>query len=409
MDDVLYPVSRMTSVEQLLFALERSIDIRTGCSTLQRLILSRSVSTVRQTRWKAGSSLEGLAMSPCESDVKQIDYLIVLKKKSKTADTSNADSGRDTLEICGPDTPAAQADAILQDDFARRLLASLPVSIFVLCLVSRDLIYSNRALSEELGYDHAPAAQVDEIEALIHPDDRESIYLVEQVLERSEAGARTNFEFRLRHADGTWRWFAGVATVFERDAYGHPNSLVGVSADITNAKLAEEELRYDAGHDSLTGLLNRRRFVAELSTRIATSVSPIALCLCDIDHFKSVNDSYGHAAGDEALSAFAQVMRTNVRREDIVARLGGDEFCVLVPGLSASDAKTMIERIRHEFSRKEFAIENEHFSVTASFGIADIVSGMTVAQFLQSADDALYHSKACGRNEVSLVAAQFER
>jgi diguanylate cyclase (GGDEF)-like protein/PAS domain S-box-containing protein len=340
------------------------------------------------------------------SDVKRIDYLIVLKKNNKTADTSNTDSGRDTLEICGPDTPAAQVDDILQDDFARRLLASLPVSVFVLCLVSRDMIYSNRALSEELGYNQAPTAQVDEIETLIHPDDRESIYLVEQILERSEAGARTNFEFRLRHADGTWRWFAGVATVFERDSYGHPNSLVGVSADITNAKLAEEELRYDAGHDSLTGLLNRRRFVAELSARIAAGVSPIALCLCDIDHFKSVNDSYGHAAGDEALSAFAQVMRTNVRREDIVARLGGDEFCVLVPGLSASDAKTMIERIRHEFSRKEFAIENEHFSVTASFGIADIVPGMTVAQFLQSADDALYHAKACGRNEVSLFAAQ---
>ena len=362
------------------------------------------------TQAKAQKALVGRCLDVCIDDdqnkeVKRISCLVVLKKKDKTADKSNADSGRNTLEICGPDTPAAQADAILQDDFARRLLASLPVSIFVLCLVSRDLIYSNRALSEELGYNHAPAAQVDEIEALIHPDDRESIYLVEQVLRRSEAGARTNFEFRLRHADGTWRWFAGVATVFERDAYGHPNSLVGVSADITNAKLAEEELRYDAGHDSLTGLLNRRRFVAELSTRIATSVSPIALCLCDIDHFKSVNDSYGHAAGDEALSAFAQVLRTNVRREDIVARLGGDEFCALLPGLSASDVKTMIERIRHEFSRKVFTIENELFSVTASFGIADIVPGMTVAQFLQSADDALYHAKACGRNEVSLVAA----
>jgi hypothetical protein len=83
-------------------------------------------------------------MSLCESDVKQIDYLIVLKKKSKTAATSNADSGRDTLEICGPGTPAAQEDAILQDDFARRVLASLPVSIFVLCLASRDLIYRPR-------------------------------------------------------------------------------------------------------------------------------------------------------------------------------------------------------------------------------------------------------------------------
>jgi diguanylate cyclase (GGDEF)-like protein len=120
---------------------------------------------------------------------------------------------------------------------------------------------------------------------------------------------------------------------------------------------------------------------------------------------QSVNDSYGHAAGDETLSAFAQVLRTNVRREDIVARLGGDEFCVLLPGLSASDAKIVVERIRHEFSEKVFTIENEHYSVTASFGIADLAPGMTVVQFLQSADDALYRAKACGRNEVSLVAA----
>jgi diguanylate cyclase (GGDEF)-like protein len=78
----------------------------------------------------------------------------------------------------------------------------------------------------------------------------------------------------------------------------------------------------------------------------------------------------------------------------------------LLPGLSASDAKTVLERIRHDFSHKVFTIENKHFSVTASFGIADFVSEITVAQFLQSADDALYHAKACGRNEVSLFAAQ---
>ncbi len=89
-----------------------------------------------------------------------------------------------------------------------------------------------------------------------------------------------------------------------------------------------------------------------------------------------------------------------------MARLGGDEFCVLLPGLSPSDAKTVFERIRREFNQKVFTIENKNFSVTASFGVADFTPGMAVAQFLQSADDAHYQAKACGRNEVSLVVAQ---
>jgi len=190
------------------------------------------------------------------------------------------------LEICRPDTPTAQGDAVLKSDFAERVLTLLPASIFVYSLVRRNMIYWNRTLLHELGYNHAPGTQEGEEEALIHPDDRESTKRVEQYLERSNAGARTHFEIRLRHADGTWCWFGGMATVFERDANGYPISLIGVTAEVTRIKQEEEQLRHDAGHDSLTGLFNRRMFVAELDTRIAANVFPLVLCLCDIDHFK---------------------------------------------------------------------------------------------------------------------------
>lgn len=192
-----------------------------------------------------------------------------------------------------------------------------------------------------------------------------------------------------------------MVTVFERAAAGHPVSLIGVITEVTSIQQVEEQLHHDAGHDSLTGLFNRRLFAAELSKRIASHVFPMALCLCDIDHFKTVNDIYSHAAGDEALSVLAQVLYKNVRREDIVARLGGDEFCVLLPRHSMLEAMPRLERIRHEFSRREFAVGDKHFSVTASFGITDFVPGMTVKQFLQSADEAPYQAKASGRSEVS--------
>jgi len=305
------------------------------------------------------------------------------------------------MESAQSNTPESSIESSLGEDFPKRVLASLPVSIFVYCLVCRDMIYWNRTLLKELGYDHALGTGAVEEHTLIHPDDRESTMQAEQFLERSEIGAKTHFEMRLHHADGTWRWYGGMVTVFERDTDARPKSLIGVITEVTRIKQVEEQLRHDAGHDSLTGLFNRRQFTEELRKRITANIYPMALCLCDLDHFKTINDTYGHAAGDEALSAFAQILRSNVRKEDVVARLGGDEFCVLLSGHSMQEAKPLLDRIRHEFSQREFLIGGSRFSVTASFGVTEYAFGMTVESLLKNADEALYRSKSLGRNEVS--------
>ena len=166
---------------------------------------------------------------------------------------------------------------------------------------------------------------------------------------------------------------------------------------------ANEELARLAVIDSLTGIGNRRSFDESLvreTERARRYRRPLALVFADLDHFKRVNDTHGHAAGDEVIRAFARLLGVHARRSDLVARHGGEEFAVLMPETTSASALGYAERVRSELAGLGLApVEGP---VTASFGVVELLPGESDAEFMARADGALYDAKRGGRNRVAM-------
>lgn len=162
-----------------------------------------------------------------------------------------------------------------------------------------------------------------------------------------------------------------------------------------------------ASRDELTGLLNRRAFnqrLAEEHSRARRAGQPIAVLMLDLDHFKMLNDSHGHAAGDVVLQALTWTTDGILRREDIFARLGGEEFCVLLPGTNGAGAMLVAERIRTAIEGLRVPYGTETLTLTASIGVAIVgPRDSDPAITLQAADAALYRAKDRGRNTVVMA------
>jgi len=178
----------------------------------------------------------------------------------------------------------------------------------------------------------------------------------------------------------------------------------GVAALFLLAGDLSESLRALVTRDPLTGSLNRRGLEQAATFAIANARRhdrPLSVAVGDIDRFKAINDRLGHAAGDRALTAFADHVHAGVREEDLFGRLGGDEFCLVLIDAGLDEASEVIERIREEVAA--LAIEGPPvFSLTASFGIAAFRAGdLSFADILRRADTALYRSKAAGRNRLT--------
>ncbi len=157
-----------------------------------------------------------------------------------------------------------------------------------------------------------------------------------------------------------------------------------------------------ANTDTLTGLLNRRAFESKALTALA-SAPLAAVAMADLDHFKKLNDTYGHAAGDKALRSFAQTLRSTLRPSDVVARWGGEEFVVLLPDCTAADAKTALDRVREAVAA--LGSDGDVPRCTVSFGVAEFPQhDHELAGLLQAADAALYQAKQGGRNRVAIYS-----
>ncbi len=158
--------------------------------------------------------------------------------------------------------------------------------------------------------------------------------------------------------------------------------------------------------DELTGLKNRRSFFDAIESVIAASRrrgEPVAVALLDIDHFKDVNDTYGHSAGDSVLRDIAKRIEDTLRQEQIVGRVGGDEFVVLLPDTTPSQALVAIERVRKAIGDRQMDVPGaEPVFVTVCGGISSLADGMPVTLAIQQADKAMYRAKALGRNRVEV-------
>jgi diguanylate cyclase (GGDEF)-like protein/PAS domain S-box-containing protein len=191
---------------------------------------------------------------------------------------------------------------------------------------------------------------------------------------------------------------------------GRLTGFVHVARDISEQKRLEENLREMATTDSLTGLFNRRHFwdlsERELA-RAKRAYHAVSLLMIDLDHFKSVNDTYGHEVGDRVLKLVADVVLGNLREIDVMGRIGGEEFAVLLPDTGLSDAVMVAERLREAVSREEVASDKGRVSITISIGVAG-GSGdpPDLETLLRQADDALYAAKRKGRNRVVSFSQQ---
>lgn len=176
--------------------------------------------------------------------------------------------------------------------------------------------------------------------------------------------------------------------------------LIEIRADRARA------LRQVMEKDSLTGLLNHARFKDHLNLELARAdrtKTPLSIIMIDLDHFKSVNDTYGHQAGDEVIQTLAHSLRGALRRTDIISRYGGEEFAVILLDTPVASAHNVMDKIRSAFANITFEAEHLEYSVTLSAGIATHVQGISADDILKQADDALYQAKKKGRNRVEIA------
>jgi diguanylate cyclase (GGDEF)-like protein len=171
---------------------------------------------------------------------------------------------------------------------------------------------------------------------------------------------------------------------------------------------ARETLRIQASHDSLTGVWNRRAILERLEDELARAGregTPVAVALADLDHFKRINDSYGHAAGDAVLCEAVNRMRVSLRLYDAIGRYGGEEFLMVLPGCTTQDAVKLADRLRMSIGQETVEVTGRHIVVTSSLGVAasDTIPVLDAASLIRAADTALYRAKAGGRNCVELA------
>lgn len=192
------------------------------------------------------------------------------------------------------------------------------------------------------------------------------------------------------------------------DADGRPQHYVSVFSDITERKRAEAEIQRLAHYDTLTGLPNRAllldRALQALSLARRTG-APLALMFLDLDHFKTINDSFGHRVGDQLLIVAAQRLQSVMREHDTVSRQGGDEFVVILPGTAAEGAAAVADKLLRLMA-EPFAIDGQGMQVGASIGIALFPSdGEDFDALARAADAAMYRAKHAGRNRWCFAAA----
>jgi diguanylate cyclase (GGDEF)-like protein/PAS domain S-box-containing protein len=272
----------------------------------------------------------------------------------------------------------------------------------------------NRALCELTGYPREELLGTS-LQAITHPDDQDMSIAAMEALVAGDA-PEVRVEKRYMHHEGHTICALLHASVV-RDRAGRPLYAVAQIVDITERKRFEGQLQYLADHDPLSGLFNRRRFEAELGRGVTFARRyghAGALLVIDLDNFKYVNDTYGHAVGDELIGRVGAVLRERLRDTDVLARLGGDEFGVMLPRATLPEARTVATDILRVMREEAYvAVGERRVRATASVGIAavDPSAGLTAQELLVEADLAMYEAKETGRDRVGLVdgAAQQAR
>lgn len=268
-----------------------------------------------------------------------------------------------------------------------------------------ETIFNDR-WAEMIGYElsELQPTTIETWSGFVHPDDlKES----ERLLDLHFKGI-TDFyecECRMRHQDGSWIWILDRGSVIERDSENRPLKMYGTHADITERKEMEERIRELSIHDPLTQIYNRRYIFDQLETigaEYERRGRNFCISILDIDHFKKVNDTYGHQAGDFALKGFTKTIRSTIRQYDLLGRYGGEEFIIVSPSASGPETAILIERIMGILREKEWIFEGREIRFTFSCGVADSSEfardPFSIDEMIALADKRLYAAKEAGRD-----------
>jgi diguanylate cyclase (GGDEF)-like protein/PAS domain S-box-containing protein len=294
------------------------------------------------------------------------------------------------------------AEDLRRSESRFRSLVQNSTDIFLVLAPDGVIRYQSVAVKRVLGYepDHHVGRSLFE---LVHSEDVGFLRSLFTDLLETPGGERT-VELRVLHADGGWRLLEATAkNLLDEPAVG---GIVLNYRDITWRKALEEQLRHQAFHDPLTGLANRALFadrVGHALTRLDRRNGTLAVLFLDLDDFKTINDSLGHAAGDALLRAVSERLSRSLRSVDTVARMGGDEFAILVEdGVDRQAVGRLAERVLGAFAAP-YQVEGRQAHVTASLGMA-LASGRaeTAEELLRNADTSMYAAKARGKGDWQL-------
>jgi len=270
--------------------------------------------------------------------------------------------------------------------------------------VRGKFLYVSPSHKSVVGYDPEELAGKDAIR-FFHKDDQKD--LRKKLLHCVASRKTLHSTARFRHKDGQWIYLDGVGTPI-LNSLGIPEMVLVTSRDITEQKEMQEQIHHLALHDALTGLPNRTLFYDRFNQALAsTSRRQIrgGIIMADLDHFKEVNDRYGHQVGDQMLFQAGERFRRALRSEDTVARLGGDEFVMLIPRLTQEEDILKIMRKIIRVTHQPFLINDQTVKGSVTLGAAIFPdSGTDYNTLLQRADMALYEVKSNGRDGYKLAS-----
>lgn len=315
-----------------------------------------------------------------------------------------------------PDKPVAgtgahhhDRDVLRRSDRMALALSATEQGWWDLNLVSQTDAPGGRLCFELLGYEPAEAnTTLNHWVGRIHPDDSTT---------RAEAwrahleGEKPIYEcdYRIRHKHGHWTWLNSRGKLVQRDPQGRPARIVGVCTEISARKTYEETLKALACTDFLTGAVTRRHFFELAEREFSRAVryrSPLSVLVLDLDHFKRINDGFGHRGGDLVLIAFVSTVEGFLREADVLGRLGGEEFAILLPEADSDGAAALAQRVLAAVRESSVPVQGRSVKFTVSVGLSSYAGDEHTLQFetiLEDADKALYVAKKRGRDRLELA------
>ncbi len=293
------------------------------------------------------------------------------------------------------------AHASVEDEARFRVLAENSADVLFQTDIVGRCVWVSPSVTDVLGW--APAQVLGQtLFPLVHPADREAANEQRRSALAQDGGGHDRVELRYARAEGGWRWMSAVSRSM-RDSHGQMTGGLTALRDIQAEVERREELSYLAGHDSLTGLINRDaalRALAKSLEQARRSGRWVGVLYVDVDLFKDVNDTFGHAAGDRLLVEIGHRFASRLRDSDVVARLGGDEFLVVLSSMRDGEHALLRAQALLE-AAAEGGVDGVP-SATVSIGVRYDDGSSDPGEVLRDADAALYRAKHAGRNRVCL-------